>query len=205
MHVTVVHLADRLMEQQLDALAASMLAPALRELRIAPGCDAHEAQLAGRRPRPRPSRWPTAQALRRDLVVIATGIRPEVDARARPPAWRSRAGSSSTTSCARARPDVWAVGECAEHRGVVYGLWAPLLEQAKAAARRSRRARRRSTAPSPATTLKVAGVELFCCGRRCRCEDGDEEVLTLDTRRGRYRRLLLARRPAGGRDRCSAT
>jgi ferredoxin-nitrate reductase len=85
---------------------------------------------------------------------------------------------------------VRAVGECAEHRGQVHGLWAPLLLQSRAAGASLAGRPAAFHGAQAATTLKVAGIELFCCGRVAE-EDGDEEILSLDTRRGRYRRLLV--------------
>jgi ferredoxin-nitrate reductase len=86
---------------------------------------------------------------------------------------------------------VWAVGECAEHRGVVYGLWAPLLRQAKVAAAVMSGRPAAFHGAVPATTLKVMGVDLFAAGRAQPLE-GEEELLSLDSRRGRYRKLVLA-------------
>ena len=141
--MTVVHLADRLMEQQLDALAARLLERALRELGI-------DVRAGGRT----------------EAVDATTASRCADGDGARPPTWSSSPPASAPTS-ALARdaglevgrgvlvddelrtsaPGVCAVGECAEHRGTVYGLWAPLLEQARARGRVARRAaRRRSTA-----------------------------------------------------------
>ena len=78
-------------------------------------------------------------------------------------------------------PGTWAVGECAEHRGMVYGLWAPLLRQAKVAAAVMSGRPAAFHGAVPATTLKVMGVDLFCAGR-AQPLDGEEEVLFLDSR-----------------------
>ena len=86
---------------------------------------------------------------------------------------------------------VWAVGECAEHRGVVYGLWAPLLRQARVAAAVMSARPAAFHGAVPATTLKVMGVDLFAAGR-AQALAGDEELLSLDTRQGRYRKLVVA-------------
>jgi ferredoxin-nitrate reductase len=86
-------------------------------------------------------------------------------------------------------PDVWAVGECAEHRGTVYGLWAPLAEQARVAGASVCGDPAAFHGLTPATSLKVAGVELFAGGRQA---DGEaDEIVWSDGRRGVYRRLLL--------------
>jgi pyridine nucleotide-disulfide oxidoreductase len=74
-------------------------------------------------------------------------------------------------------PGVYAVGECAQHRDVVYGLWAPLLEQARVAGASLAGAPAAFRGAVPATTLKVAGVDLFCGGKasagRARRRGGD--------------------------------
>ena len=81
------------------------------------------------------------------------------------------------------------MGECAEHRRTVYGLWAPLAEQARVAAAVAVGDPAAFRPAVMATTLKVAGVELFAGG--CREAGGFDELLVADTRRSTYRRLLL--------------
>jgi ferredoxin-nitrate reductase len=88
-------------------------------------------------------------------------------------------------------PGGWAVGECAEHRGVVYGLWAPLLRHAKTAAAVMSGKPGSFHGAVPATTLKVMGIDLFCAGR-VDPRDGEEQLLSLNSRKGRYRKLVLA-------------
>jgi ferredoxin-nitrate reductase len=184
LRTTVVHLAGHLMELQLDAPAAGMLERALRGLRIDVRTSARTeaitdegVTLAG------------GETLPADLVVIAAGIRPDVDLASTAGLEVGR-GVLVDDELRTSAPGVRAVGECAEHRGAVYGLWAPLLQQARVlGASLAGRPAAFLGAP-PATTLKVAGIELFCCGRVA-AGDRDEEVLALDTRRGHYRRLLV--------------
>ena len=186
---TVVHLADRLMEQQLDPPAASLLQRALRDLRIGVRTNAQtEAILGdGRAERVQLSDGTELEA---DLVVIAAGIRPEADL-ARTAGIEVDRGVLVDDELRTSVPGVRAVGECAEHRGTVYGLWAPLQEQARALGASLAGQPAAFLGATPATTLKVAGVELFCCGRLAE-QERDEEVLALDTRRCRYRRLLVS-------------
>jgi ferredoxin-nitrate reductase len=82
------------------------------------------------------------------------------------------------------------VGECAEHRGAVYGLWAPLAEQARVAGATIAGDPGAFHGLVPATTLKVAGIDLYAGGRPDALE-GDDEVVLRDTRRGVYRKLVL--------------
>jgi len=88
-------------------------------------------------------------------------------------------------------PGVWAVGECAEHRGTVYGLWAPVLEQARAAGAAIAGRPDAFQGAVPATTLKVAGIDLFCAGAAAEHDPRSEEVIALDSRNERYRKLVL--------------
>jgi ferredoxin-nitrate reductase len=86
---------------------------------------------------------------------------------------------------------VWAVGECAEHRGTVYGLWGPVLEQARAAGAAIAGRPAAFLGAVPATTLKVAGIDLFCAGSAAEVDERAEEVIALDSRRERYRKLVV--------------
>jgi ferredoxin-nitrate reductase len=184
LHTTVVHLADRLMELQLDGPAASLLERALRDVGVrtrtgarTEAITAEGVVLAG------------GETVPADLVVIAAGIRPETDLAATAGLEVGR-GVLVDDELRTSVPGVRAVGECAEHRGTVYGLWAPLQAQCRAlGASLAGRPAAFLGAPA-ATTLKVAGIELFCCGR-VTAGERDEEVLALDSRRGRYRRLLV--------------
>jgi ferredoxin-nitrate reductase len=189
-HTTVVHVADRLMERQLDAPAASLLARALRAMRIPCLTNARtERIVAADSGSVEAVLLDGGRELPADLVVIAAGIRPEVDL-ARTSGLEVERGVLVDDELRASVPGIRAVGECAEHRGSVYGLWAPLLEQARTAGASLAGQPAAFLGESPATTLKVAGIELFCCGRADE-QEGDEEVLSLDTRQGRYRRLLI--------------
>ena len=183
--VTVVHLADRLMELQLDPLAARLLERRIRALGIEVLCSRRTEAVTERG-----VALADGTEVRGDLVVFATGIRPEV-ALARDAGLEVGRGVLVDDNLRTSAPGVWAVGECAEHRGVVYGLWAPVLEQARAggAAIAGRPAAFHGAVP--ATTLKVAGIDLFCAGQAAEHDPGDEEVIALDSRRERYRKLVL--------------
>jgi NAD(P)H-nitrite reductase large subunit len=125
-------------------------------------------------------------ALPADLVVIAAGVRPEVSLARSAGLPIGRAIEVDDTMRTGA-DGVFAVGECAEHRGMVYGLWAPLAEQAKVAGAAIARDPAAFHPVTTATTLKVAGVDLYTGGELA----GDDEVALRDTRRGVYRRLVL--------------
>jgi ferredoxin-nitrate reductase len=186
--VSVVHLAGHLMEQQLDPLGARMLERRLRELGVDVLLEAATTEIAGNG-KAEAVRLADGRELEADLVVVATGIRPDVEL-ARAAGIEVGGGVIVDDELRTSAPGGWAVGECAEHRGVIYGLWAPLLRQVKVAGAVMSRRPAAFHGAVPATTLKVMGVDLFCAGRAQPAE-GEEELLVLDSRRGRYRKLVL--------------
>jgi ferredoxin-nitrate reductase len=198
MRVSVVEVAGRVMAAQLDGLGAGLLERALRELGIDVLTGRRVAAVIGPGPHlseTTPSARPVEVVLEdgeripADLLVVATGIRPEIDL-ARAAGLEVARGVVVDDELRTSAPRVWAVGECAEHRGAVYGLWAPVLAQANAAGASLAGRPAAFHGSAPATTLKVSGVDLFCAGASEAGRD-DEEVLALDSRRGLYRRLLL--------------
>jgi ferredoxin-nitrate reductase len=182
--VTVVEAADRLMPQQLDAGGASILERSLASLgiRAVTGCGVATIWLDR-------VRLHDGQELPADLVVIAAGIKPETTL-ARSVGIETRAGILVDDELRTSAPGVFAVGECAEHRGTVYGLWAPLAEQARAAAAAIVGDPGAFLGSVPATTLKVAGVDVFAGGAQG-AADGQDELAWSDGRRGVYRKLVL--------------
>jgi ferredoxin-nitrate reductase len=189
LHVTVVHLAAHLMEQQLDPLGAGLLERRIRELGIHVLLGAQTSELAGNGV-VESVELADGRSLEAELVIVATGIRPDVEL-ARAAGIEVARGIVVDDELRTSDPRVWAVGECAEHRGLVYGLWAPLLRQARVAAAVMSGRPAAFHGAVPATTLKVMGVDCFCAGR-AQAGEGEEELLSLDTRRGRYRKLVIA-------------
>jgi ferredoxin-nitrate reductase len=189
LRVTVLHLAERLMEQQLDALGAALLERRIRELGIEVLLGTQTEAILGDR-RVAGVRLAGGQELEAELVVVATGVRPDV-ALARAAGLEVRRGVIVDDELRTSHPGVWAVGECAEHRGVVYGLWGPVRRQARVAGATLAGRPAAFHGAIPATTLKVMGVDLFCAGRPEPRPD-EEEVISLDSRSGRYRKLVVA-------------
>jgi ferredoxin-nitrate reductase len=186
--VSVVHLADRLMEQQLDPLCARELLRAVRALGVDVLLDARTEALAGD-DAVREVVLTDGRGLAADLVVVAAGVQPDVDL-ARSAGLEVQRAITVDDELRASHPGVYAVGECAQHRDVVYGLWAPLLEQARVAGASLAGVPAGFRGVTPATTLKVAGIDLFCGGTSTAAE-GDDELVSLDSRRGLYRRLVL--------------
>jgi ferredoxin-nitrate reductase len=118
-----------------------------------------------------------------DLVIVAAGVVPEVSL-ARQIGLEVDRGIMVDDALRTNIPGIWAVGECAEHRGVTVGLVAPALAMARAAGA-DIAGTPAAYVPGPVSTrLKVAGVDLFCSGEL----EGDDEVIALDTRAAYYRR-----------------
>ncbi|HST42527.1 MAG TPA: molybdopterin-dependent oxidoreductase [Conexibacter sp.] len=182
LHVTLVHRADRLMETQLDEVGARLLARSLADLDVV--VEATTTKVADGA-----VHLGDGSVLPADLVVVATGIRAETTL-ARSAGLEVRRGIVVDDSLRASAPNVWAVGECAEHRGVVHGLWPPLRAMARAAGATIAGRPGAFHGALTATTLKVSGVDLFCAGDPA-LQPGDEELLEMDTRRGRYKRLIV--------------
>ena len=184
--VTVVHLMDRLMERQLDAGSAALLRAAL-ELDVELGRETTEITAGG-------LRFAGGDELDADLVVVSIGIVPETGL-ARAAGADVRRGIVVDDALRTSLPGVFAVGECAEHRGVVHGIVAPILEQARVAAAAIAGDAAAAYAGSiPATRLKVAGIDLVTVG----AADGDAQAVTASAADGVYRKLVLRDGVAAG-------
>ncbi len=188
LRVTLVHRASRLMETQLDEVGARLLSRALADVDVR--LDGATTELTGGEDGAVEAVvLDDGEEIPAELVVIATGIRPET-ALAADAGLEVRRGIVVDDSLRASAPNVWAVGECAEHRGVVHGLWPPLRAMAQAAGATIGGRPGAFHGALTATTLKVSGIDLFCAGDPALLA-GDEEVLELDTRRGRYKRLIV--------------
>ena len=182
--VTVVELADRLMPQQLDRGAGSMLERTLAAMGLRTRLGRSVAVIAA--DHVLLDDWEEIEA---SLVVLAAGVRPETSL-ARAAGIDCHRGIVVDDQLRTSAPSIWAVGECAEHRGTVYGLWAPLADQARVAGAGVVGDPAAFVGATPATTLKVAGVDLFAGGSTA-IDASHDEILFADTRRRQYRKLVL--------------
>ncbi|MDQ2630886.1 MAG: molybdopterin-dependent oxidoreductase, partial [Actinomycetota bacterium] len=128
LRVTVVEAAPHLMPQQLDPAAAAMLAKALESLGIRSVCG-----VVASRCEPDRVTLGDGEEIEAELIVIAAGVRAETSL-AREAGIEVGRGVLVDDEMRTSAPSVWAVGECAEHEGTVYGLWAPAAAQARVAA-----------------------------------------------------------------------
>ncbi|WP_199614376.1 nitrite reductase large subunit NirB [Paenibacillus alkalitolerans] len=172
MEVHVVHIFDYLMERQLDPTAASMLRRDLEKQGMRFLLEKHTEKIIGKK-RAEGLLFKDGSKLEADLVVIAVGVRPNVKLAADSGIEVNRAivvNDFLETSV----PGVYAVGECAEHRGMVYGLVAPLYEQGKVLANKICGVETEGYQGSTLySQLKVSGVEVFSAG-----EIRDSEIAT---------------------------
>jgi sulfite reductase beta subunit-like hemoprotein len=137
-------------------------------------------------------RFKDGSTLDADMVVISCGIRPNVE-EARAAGLAVERAIVVDDQMRTSDPDVFAVGECAQHRGQVYGLVDPLYEQARVLADVLTGARPDAAYPGSrlATTLKVMGVELTSMGEVHGAGPECEVVSHLDPGRGVYKKLVV--------------
>lgn len=188
--VTVLHLMPTLMERQLDASAGYLLQRSLEARGIEIITRANTKEIVAEAGRVSAVRLEDGRELGADIVVMAVGIRPNV---ALPKAMglTVNRGLVVDDHMRTDDPDVYAVGECVEHRGVCYGLVAPLYEMAAVAADNlAGKAESAYEGSVTSTKLKVTGIDLFSAGDFAEGEDREEIVLR-DAARGIYKRLVL--------------
>ena len=164
MNVSVVHLLDTLMERQLDKPAAKMLQKSLEERGMKFLMEHGTAEILGGE-RVTAVRFKDGTEIPADLVVMAVGIKPNTELGKAAGLHCERGIVVSDTMQTTTDPKIYAIGECVQHRGIAYGLVAPLFEQAKVAANHLAKygiARYIGTVTS--TKLKVTGIELFSAG-----------------------------------------
>jgi nitrite reductase (NADH) large subunit len=188
--VTVVHLAQTLMERQLDAAAGGYLARKMENLGLRVLLARQTQALLGNG-RVEGLRFADGEELQADLVVIAAGIRPNVDL-GRAAGVEVRRGIVVNDHMETSNPNIFAVGECTEHRGQLFGLVAPLLEQGKVLAATITGNRGPVfTGATPAAKLKIMGVDVFSAGSTSEVEAGVETVRYEDPSLGIYKKLLI--------------
>jgi nitrite reductase (NADH) large subunit len=189
MEVTVVHLLDSLMERQLDKPASALLKASLEERGMNFLMEAETAGITGNG-RVRGVRFKDGTEVEADLVVMGVGIVPNTEL-ARQAGLHCERGIVVNDTLQTFDPSIYAVGECAQHRGTAYGLVAPLFEQARVAANHlAHLGYARYTGSVTSTKLKVTGIDLFSAGDFN--ESGDDEVMVLqDQASGTYKKLVL--------------
>nr|WP_256469482.1 MULTISPECIES: FAD-dependent oxidoreductase [unclassified Bradyrhizobium] len=187
--VTLLHLMDRLMERQLDAPAADLLKTLVERKGICILLNASTARIHGEG-HVEAVELADGSRIEADAVIFAAGIRPNI-ALAKDAGIAVNRGIVVNDEMQTASPDIYALGECAEHRGTCYGLVEPAYEQARVLARHlsGRPAAYQGSVVS--TNLKVSGVSVFSAGDFMGGE-GSESLVLSDRRRGTYKKLVIA-------------
>jgi nitrite reductase (NADH) large subunit len=192
MTVSVVHVAPWLMERQLDDVAGKMLQQSLqaRGMNFLIGAQTQEL-VGGDNGRVKAIRFKDGTEVPADLVVMAVGIRPNTELAETMRLNVNRGIVVSDTMQTTTDPRIYAVGECAAHRGIAYGLVAPLFEQGKVLANHlAEFGIGRYTGSLTSTKLKVTGIDLFSAGNFTG-GDGTEEIVMSDPMGGVYKKLVL--------------
>jgi len=193
MRVTVVHLANHLMERQLDTAAGNLLKNELEARDIHIITDADTAEIIGNG-RCEAVKLKDGRSFDADLVVMAVGIRPNN--------WLAKSHGVETARgiivddhMTTSNKDISAIGECIEHNGLCYGLVAPIWDMAKVLADKLAKQADDPTSDGYqgsilSTKLKVTGIDLFSAGDFSG-GDGTEDIVFRDAARGVYKRLCL--------------
>jgi nitrite reductase (NADH) large subunit len=186
--VSLIHLMDRLMERQLDHRAAAMLKHAVEQKGVRVLLNAETKRVVGSF-RAVGVEIKDGRCVDADLVVVAIGIRPNIELAAAAGIATAR-GIRVDDHLETSVPGIHAIGECAEHAGNCYGLVEPAYEQAQALARHLAGRDGRYTGSVLAANLKVSGVNVFSAGDFLGGE-GSEEIILSDPGFGTYKKLLI--------------
>ena len=189
MDVTVLHVMPTLMERQLDPAAGYLLQKQLEARGIAVRTRANTRQIVGDG-KVQGVELDTGEIIPATLVVMAVGIRPNVGL-AREAGLEVNRGIVTDDRMLTSDPDIFALGECTEVDGRVYGLVAPLYEMARVVAAELAGAEdRRFVHSDTPTKLKVTGIDLYSIGDFADGEDR-EEIILRDAAAGIYKRVIL--------------
>ncbi|MBR0738143.1 NAD(P)/FAD-dependent oxidoreductase [Bradyrhizobium liaoningense] len=187
--VTLLHLMDRLMERQLDVPAADLLKALVERKGIRILLNASTVRIHGDG-HVEAVELADGSRIEADAVIFAAGIKPNVSL-AKEAGIAVNRGVVVNDVMQTSSSDIFALGECAEHRGTCYGLVEPAYEQARVLARHlaGRPAAYQGSVVS--TNLKVSGVSVFSAGDFMGGE-GSESLVLSDRRRGTYKKLVIA-------------
>ena len=190
--VDVVHRGKHLMNQQLDPQAGNILKSTMEQMNVGVLLGKDTKAVLGE-DRVRSLRFADGSTLACDMVVIAAGIKPNSEIGARCGLTVERAIVVDNQMRSIDDPNVYIVGECAQHRGFVYGLVAPLWEQAKVLADHitGRNLQAAYYGSKVATKLKVMGVEMAAMGVTEAEDERDEIVQFTEPKKGTYKKLII--------------
>src|SRR5581483_5003862 len=187
--VTLIHLMDRLMERQLDAPAASLLKSLVEQKGIKILLNAETARIQGDS-HVEGIELRDGRRIEADAVIVAAGIRPNI-ALASDAGIPAKRGIVVDDVLQTGIENIFALGECAEHRGICYGLVEPAYEQARMLAQHLAGRNATYQGSVVATNLKVSGVAVFSAGDYLGGE-GSEAIVLKDLKRGTYKKLVIS-------------
>jgi len=187
--VTVVHIMDHLMERQLDEAAGYLLKKALEAKGITVLTSANSKEIVGENGHVKALMLDDGTELPCDLLCMAVGIRPNT-ALAIEAGLAVGRGIQVDDQMQTSVEGIYAVGECVEHDGALFGLVAPLYDQAKVLAKTLMGDDAAFKQKSLSTKLKVTGCDLFSAGDFAEGE-GREDIVFRDPSRGVYKRLVI--------------
>jgi nitrite reductase (NADH) large subunit len=188
MEVTVIHLMGHLMERQLDPAAGYLLQKSLEARGMRIHCKGATKAILGHE-HVEAVLLDDGTVYDADLVCMAVGIRPEVRLATDAHLEIGR-GITVNDQMQTSDPSIWAVGECVEHDRQLFGLVAPLYDQAKVLAKALLGEESAFRPVQTATKLKVTGCDLFSAGDFAD-GPGREDIVFRDPGRGIYKRLVI--------------
>ena len=188
MDVTVIHIMPTLMERQLDVAAGHLLKTAVEARGIKVLNGANTKAILGHT-KVEGVELADGSVIPASVVVMAVGIRPNV-VLAKEAGLTVNRGIVVGDQMQTSDPNIFALGECAEHNNMVYGLVAPLYEMAGVLAKTLAAEAAAYRGSVTATKLKVTGIKLYSAGDFAEAKDREEIVLR-DASRGIYKRLII--------------
>jgi NAD(P)H-nitrite reductase large subunit len=190
--VTVVEVAPHLMIQQLDPAGGALLKRKLEAMGVRILLEKATTHILGENGRVTGLRFKDGSTLETDMVVVSCGIRPNAEV-AKSAGLNVERAIVVDDQLRTSDPDIFAVGECAQHRGKLYGLVDPVYEQARVAADVLTEARPQSAYEGSrlATALKVMGIDLTAMGEVNTPTAENESISHLDPERGIYKKLVV--------------
>jgi len=190
LHVTVYHHGDRLMSQQLDDEAGIILKKELERKGVGVSLNHSAVEFIGK-DSVEGIAFSNERAYEADMVVVSTGIVPNVELAAQA-GLQTRRGVVVNDFMETSDPDIFALGECVEHRGKTYGIVAPIREQARVvAASISGKKGITYEGTVEATALKVAGIDLVSIGDFSGTSPGSEAITYSDRCLSQYKKVVL--------------
>ncbi len=191
LEVHVVHVAQHLMNVQLDMAAGTILKEALERMGIHLHLEKRTVAVLGQE-QVSGLVFEDGSTLNCDMVIISTGIRPNT-VLAKQAGLAVEQGIIVNDDLSSSVANIYAIGECTQHRGRTYGLVAPLWEQAQCLAERltSEASQALYQGSRELTKLKVMGVELAVMGDKEPCQQSDEVVTYAEPQRGIYKKLIV--------------